>query len=34
MSEKIKFVILLALLIASLALLWLANNSANDVIFN
>ena len=33
MSEKTRFFILAALLIASLALLWLANNAANNVLF-
>jgi hypothetical protein len=34
MSEKTKFVILLGLLIASLALLWFANNAANNVVLH
>jgi hypothetical protein len=32
MSEKVRFIILSLLLVASLALLWLANSAANNVI--
>jgi hypothetical protein len=33
MSEKVRFTILLGLLLASIVLLWLANNAANNVLF-
>jgi hypothetical protein len=33
MSEKVRFWILLGLLLASIALLWLANSAANNVVF-
>lgn len=34
MSEKTRFVVLLTLLMASIALLWFANHAATNVLFN
>jgi NADH:ubiquinone oxidoreductase subunit 5 (subunit L)/multisubunit Na+/H+ antiporter MnhA subunit len=34
MSDKVKFFILLSLFIASLALLWLANDATNNVLLD